>query len=368
MCIEITCFAGMFISHLNILNFKNISELQLDFTKKIIALTGKNACGKTTILDVIYYLAMTKSYFSASDIQNIKHQQEFFVLFGKFKNNDEQFDVSCSVKKNEGKYVAINQKNYNRIAEHIGKIPVVIMAPQDLNLITEYSDTRRKFLDALISKFDKEYLNALIQYQKLLQNRNALLKQSDNNLSQKDLIDVYSEQMVPFGELILKKRKKFFEDIKPLVKTTYQQLQDNNETLELKYISTIQNDFAKELENSFSRDLKMGYTTVGIHRDDFDILLNDYPAKNYASQGQLKTVTFALKWIELIYLYQQTNIHPILLIDDMYDRMDDERIEKLKSLILNGIAEQIFITDTNYSRIKNLFKENENDVQILQIN
>lgn len=355
----------MFLKTLNILYFKNIEEVQLNFSKKITALVGNNATGKTNILDAIYYLSMTKSYFSGSDVQNIKHEKDFFVLHGKFQNNIECFDVSCSVKKSEGKYITFNQKPYQKISEHIGKIPIVMIAPQDQNLITEYADTRRKFIDALISKFDKEYLSALIQYNHALQNRNSIIKQGELAYQQQDLIEVYNLKMAQYGEIVLNKRKNFFEEIKSDLISTYQNLQENQEILELNYVSTIQKDFFTELQNSLSKDIRVGYTSVGIHRDDFEIRLNSYPAKNFASQGQQKTITFALKWIELYYLYQKTNIRPLLLIDDIYDKLDDVRLQKIKRLIENGIAEQIFVTDNQFERIHQLFKNI--DIHIIQI-
>lgn len=355
----------MFLKQLNILDFKNIEELKFDFSKRINIIVGNNAVGKTNLLDAIYYLSMTKSFFSSSDVQNIRHGKDFFVLHGKFENEGEALEVSCSVKKTEGKHLYINQKAYNKISEHIGKIPLVMIAPQDLNLITEYADTRRKFLDALISKFDKEYLNALIQYYQILQHRNAIVKQGENAYQQQDLLDVFNTQLATFGQLILHKRKLFFDEIKSRLTDTYHQLQNNSEKLEIKYISTIQKDFFKELQYSLPKDIRLGYTTVGVHRDDFEILLNDYPAKNYASQGQQKTIVFALKWIELMYLFEKTKIQPILLIDDIYDKLDDERMGKIKELLLSGVAGQVFITDNHFQIMSELLKDD--DVEFFKI-
>lgn len=355
----------MFLKHLNILYFKNIEERQFDFSKKIIAFVGLNGVGKTNILDAIYYLAMTKSYFSSSDVQNIQQGKEFFVLQGKFEKNGQWLDVNCSVKRSEGKNVSFNQKAYTRISEHIGKIPIVFIAPQDSFLITDYADTRRKFLDALISKFDRDYLNALIQYYHALQNRNNIIKQGEVAYQQQDLIDVYNSQMAQTGELILNKRRQFFDEIKDVLKTTYSQLQDNQENLELVYTSTIQKDFFKELQHSLPKDIRMGYTTIGVHRDDFDILLNQYPAKNFASQGQQKTIIFAIKWVELFYLYSKTNIHPILLIDDIYDRLDEKRLSRMKTFLMNDIVGQVFVTDNHPKRIQDLFADV--DIEIIEL-
>lgn len=355
----------MFLKHLNILYFKNIEDVKFDFSKKINVFVGRNAAGKTNVLDAIYYLSMTKSYFSASDIQNIQHGKDFFVIHGKFENQNELMEVSCSVNKTEGKHISVNQKPYQKISEHIGKIPVVFVAPQDTTLITEYADTRRKFLDALISKFDNEYLMALIQYNRVLQSRNAIIKQGEQAFQQRDLLEVYNMQMVQFGEIILNKRKKFFEEVKEILNDTYRQLQDNREFLELKYLSSVQTDFLKELNASLAKDVRMGYTTTGVHRDDFEILLNGYPAKNYASQGQQKTIVLALKWLELSYLFSKTNIQPILLMDDIYDKLDDERLNRIKILIRSGKAGQVFITDNHLQRVKELFAGE--DVEIFQM-
>lgn len=357
----------MFLKYLQLFQFKNIEELQWDFYEKTIAFIGANAVGKTNILDAIHYLAMTKSYFSSSDIQNIQFGKDFFLIHGKFqKNNQETLEIKCSVKKGSNKILSVNDKPYLKLAEHIGKIPVVLITPYDLSLITEYADTRRKFIDALISKFDKEYLNALIQYNQHLQNRNSIIKQGDVAYKQKDLIEVYNIQMAQIGETILKKRIQFFNEIKEILRSTYQVLQSNNEVLELNYISTIQNNYLQELQNSLSKDIRMGYTCVGIHRDDFDIILNNHLAKNHASQGQLKTIVIALKWVELMYLHQKTQEHPILMIDDIYDKLDKTRLMKIKELINSDIAGQVFITDNHYDRIKNLFEKT--NIQIIQMN
>lgn len=354
----------MFLRKLHILYFKNIEELELLFSGKIIGLIGSNGVGKTNVLDAIYYTAMTKSYFS-QDVQNIQHQKNFFVIHAQYEHQDETFEVSCSVKKGEKKVMQWNQKPYLKITEHIGKIPIVFIAPQDQNIITEYADRRRKFLDALISKFDKEYLMALIQYHQVLQNRNAIIKQGDYALQHKDLIDTYNYQLCQSGEILLKKRILFFNEVKQIIHDIYQQLQDDHETLTLQYISSVQNDFLKELEQSLTKDIRMGYTSIGPHRDDFDILLNNYSAKNFASQGQQKSIIFALKWMELTYLHQKTQLHPLVLIDDIYDKLDDIRMHKLKQLIQQHIAGQIFITDNHPDRLSHLF---ENDsIQIISI-
>lgn len=357
----------MFLSHLYLFQFKNIVDAQWNFHQKIVAFVGANGVGKTNVLDAIYYLSMTKSYFSSSDVQNIKFNKDFFLIHGKFETDQHEIlEIKCNVKKGSGKTILMNEKPYSRLAEHIGKIPVVMMTPYDLSLIIDYADTRRKFVDALISKFDKEYLNALIQYNQHLQNRNILLKQGEMAYQQKDLIEVYNLQIAQLGEIILKKRLQFFNEIKEILNSTYQALQDNNESLQLNYISTIQSNYLQELQNSLSRDIKMGYTCVGIHRDDFDIMLNNYLAKNHASQGQLKTIIMALKWTELVYLYQKTQEHPILMLDDIYDKLDDTRVTKIKQLIHSDIIRQVFITDSHYDRIQKLF--DHDNIQIVTMN
>lgn len=355
----------MFLRQLHIFFFKNIEELKLDFSKRIVVFIGNNAVGKTNILDAVYYLSMTKSYFAATDAQNIQHGKDSFVLYGKYENSGNVYEVSCGVKKTEGKQILWNQKPYQKISEHIGKVPVVMIAPQDLNLITEYADTRRKFLDALISKFDKTYLNALIQYNQSLQNRNSIVKQGEAAFRQADLLDVYNAQMAQYGEIILNKRQMFFNEIKEMLMQTYRELQDNMEVLELRYVSSVQNDFFKELQQSLPKDVRLGYTSVGTHRDDFDILLNGYPTKNYASQGQQKTIVFALKWLELQYLQGKTGIKPLLLIDDIYDRLDESRLKKIQSLIEEKWAGQVFITDTHHERISRLFGKENTEIFIL---
>lgn len=353
----------MFLKKLNILYFRNIEEKLFNFDMPVVALIGNNGAGKTNALDAIYYLAMTKSYLGFSDVQSISFHRDFFVINGFFENDNENIEVICSVKKGEGKKIILNQKPYTRTTEHIGRIPLVFIAPQDISLITEYADTRRKFLDALIAKYDKTYLNALLAYQQALQSRNSIIKNGESAFTQQDLIEVYNIQMVQYGEIIFNKRKIFFEEVKSLIKDTYNNLQDNNEHLSIEYVSTIQKDFLKELQHSLPKDIKMGYSTIGVHRDDFSILLNNYPSKNFASQGQQKTIVFALKWMELLHLYQKTNKHPLFLIDDIYDRLDDQRLNKIKNLLHSGIAAQVIITDNHDERIKKLF---QSDIQIIK--
>lgn len=355
----------MFLKQLHCLYFKNLEDKEFHFSEKYVAFVGNNATGKTNVLDAIYYLSMTKSYFSATEVQNIQFGKEFFVINGKFQDDGKNLEVSCSIRKSEGKQILLNQKPYSKITDHIGKIPVVIIAPQDLKLITEYADTRRKFLDALISKFDKEYLNALLQYHKALQQRNAILKQGELAYQQMDLLDVYGLQMAQSGELILSKRKLFFEEIKDKITNTYAQLQKNREILDLNYVSTIQNDFFKELQNALPKDIRLGYTSVGIHRDDFEIVLNAYPAKNFASQGQQKTIIIALKWLELLHIFQKTGVCPIVLLDDVYDRMDEQRLHQFVQLLNTDFIKQVFVTDTNKERISQLFQRQ--DLQIVEM-
>lgn len=355
----------VFLKHLHILQFKNIAERSFDFSEKIAVLAGKNASGKTNVLDAVHYLAMTKSYFASTDMHSIMQGQEFFVLYGKFEHQNTTLEVSCSVNKNEGKQLFCNQKPYARLSQHIGKIPVVVVAPSDIGLITEYADTRRKFLDALISKYDPEYLQALIQYQQVLQQRNSIIRQGEAAYQQEDLLFVYHARMVQTADVILNKRKKFFEEIANVLSSTYQQLQDCSEILELKYVSTIQNDFAQELQHALAKDIRLGYTSVGIHRDDFDIMLNGHRAKIFASQGQQKTIVIALKWIELYYIYIKTKMSPILLLDDIYDSLDSGRLKKIGALLQSDMVGQIILTDTEKDRLQNLFETK--NMQIIEM-
>ncbi len=344
----------MKLNKLHLLQFRNIEELSFNFSKSVIIIVGENGIGKTNLLDAIYHLAFTKSYFSHTENTNINHQHDFFFIEGVFENNDFLYDISCSVRRKGGKIFKCNGKEYLKISEHIGKIPIVFITPQDLNLITEYADTRRKFLDVIISKYDKQYLEALIQYNKVLQNRNSLVK--NNALyTQKELVSIYNQQLNGYGSIILEKRNQFFTDTESLIQDIYAQLQGNKETLLLKYQSTIKGSFIEQLENSIEKDMRVGYTSVGTHRDDFDILLNNYSVKQYASQGQQKSVIFALKWLELIFLKNKTNISPILLIDDMCDKLDDTRLKKIKEMLSTQDIGQVFITDSNAERIRNLF-------------
>lgn len=350
----------MFLQNLSILNFKNYQEASLSFCGKVNCLIGNNGEGKTNILDAIYYLSFCKSFFNPIDSQNILHEAPFFVIQGVFSSNEQVDEIYCGLKRNQKKQFKKNKKEYQRLSEHIGLYPVVMISPADSELITEGSESRRKFLDSVIAQFDKEYLDILIQYNKILSQRNALLKDfSRNNTFHADSIDIWNEQLIPYGEKIHQKRTLFISKFIPIFQKYYEFISGGKEQVNLEYISHLNEmSFKEKLETAIKRDIILEYTTVGIHKDDLDFTLSGFPVKKYASQGQQKSYLLALKLAQFDFIKQIKNVTPILLLDDIYDKLDDTRVQYLMELVCSDNFGQIFISDTHQNRLADLFKKN----------
>ncbi len=352
----------MFLSQLSFTNFKNYPEEELAFSDKINCFVGDNGAGKTNILDAVYYLSFCKSYFNSVDSQNIRHKTDFFAIHGVYLNRNQETDigkVSCIQKRNHKKQFKINKKEYSRLADHIGKIPLVMVSPYDRDLINEGSEIRRKYLDGVISQFDKFYLNDLLEYNKSLKQRNILLKQ----FAEKGFVDtlslsVWDDKLVDLGEKLFEKRKAFIEDFNPLFNEFYKILSGDNENVEINYISAMtEGNFSEILQNSLQRDLALRYTTRGVHKDDLQFLMNGYPVKKFGSQGQQKTFVVAVKLAQFEYIKKKKGFKPILLFDDIFDKLDDRRVSQIIDLVSKEDFGQVFITDTHAQRIVDIFKK-----------
>ena len=359
----------MFLKELSLTNYKNFESLKFSFDTKIICFVGLNGVGKTNILDSIYHLSYTKSYFNPIPSQNIKHGETFFFISGRYVINDKEENILVSLKKGDKKIIKRNNKLYKKFSDHIGKIPLVLISPDDRNLIIEGSETRRKFIDGIISQTDKEYLNNLIDYNKTLKQRNALLKMFyDNSESIRKTIDIYDRQLSSDAQKIYDKRREFLNEFIPIFKSRYKELSNDKENVEIKHSSDISPDqnLYKLLKNSLEKDLKFQYTTKGIHKDDLNLSLDNFPIKKYGSQGQQKTFLIAMKLAQFDYL-SKLDSKPILLLDDIFDKLDDARVKQIINLVNQEKFNQIFISDTNKTRSENIIKKVNKSYKIFEI-
>jgi DNA replication and repair protein RecF len=347
----------MFLQQLSVINFKNYAEAGLNFNDGVNVFTGNNGAGKTNLLDAIHYLSLCKSYFNPIDSQQIKQGADFFIITGNFNKNGSKEAIACSVKRNQKKQFKRNKKDYQRLADHIGLFPLVMVSPYDISIIIEGSDERRKFIDNVISQTDNLYLDELISYNKVLINRNALLKQiADTGRYDPSLMEVYDEQLIASGTKLFEKRKAFMESFTGIFNKRYSYLSDDAELVELSYESQLlTDDFAALLKKNMEKDRVLERTSAGIHKDDLLFTIHGMPMKKFGSQGQQKSFLIALKLAQYSFLYQQNGFKPILLLDDIFDKLDDSRITKLMQMISNHDFGQVFITDTNVGRVQLIF-------------
>lgn len=359
----------MFLKKISLFNYKNFSEATFEFDTKINCFVGKNGIGKTNILDAIYHLANGKSYFNPLAVQNIKHNEEFFVVDGEFEKNDRNEQIVCSLKKGQKKILKRNGKLYEKFSDHIGFIPLVIISPADRDLITEGSETRRKFIDSVISQLDNQYLQQLIQYQKTVAQRNALLKYfALNHVFEKDTLVIYNEQLNELGQSIFEKRKDFLEKFIPIFNNYYKEISNGSETVQLIYQSDLsEKNTLALLEENLSKDRALQYTSVGVHKDDLSFEIDNHPIKKFGSQGQQKSFLIALKLAQFDFVKKQSGEKPILLFDDIFDKLDEFRVAKIVSMVNNDEFGQLFISDTHAERTENIVKSTHQSYKIVSL-
>lgn len=370
----------MVLRQLNILNYKNIREAQLCFADKLNCFVGLNGQGKTNILDAIYLLSFTKSAYNATDSMNITHGEEMAMVQGvydlpadmpieervlssesmprEYRENTEQAEemvISCGIKRGQKKQFRCGKKDYKRLIDHIGLIPLVMVSPVDSALVEDGSEERRRFLDVVISQTNKVYLERLNNYNALLKQRNALLKQyAEQEQVPWDLFEVLESQMIPLAEYIYTERTHFVERFVPIFSEIYGLISGEKEKVSLQYISQLQDrQLAEAYPKTHQRDLILGWTSQGIHKDEIEMLLDDYPLKRVGSQGQQKTYLLSMKLAQALYLGK-----PILLLDDIFDKLDSERVERIVQLVNSDRFGQIFITDTDRQHLTDIVRPN----------
>lgn len=357
----------MILKKLTILNYRNIAEADLELSPKINCFVGSNGEGKTNVLDSIYLLSFTKSMANSVDSMNVRHGEEMMMVQGVYDLNGVDEEISIGMKAHQKKHVKRNKKEYKRIVEHIGLLPLIIASPNDSSLISGGSDERRKLMDIVISQYDGEYMTSLISYNKALQQRNAMLKaEEEPNI---DIISVYEEMMAEYGERIYKKRKAFIEDFIPVFQQFYQIISKGNEKVSLKYTSHCERGSLLDvIQRDRAKDRIMGYSLHGIHKDELEMNLDGYPIKREGSQGQNKTYLISLKLAQFDFLKRTgSNTVPLLLLDDIFDKLDAHRVEQIINLVSGDSFGQIFITDTNRENLDKILERTNGDYKIFKV-
>lgn len=346
----------MFLKKLSAINFKNLRQTELSFGPGINCFVGGNGAGKTNIIDAIYYLSMCKSALTMTDAQSVCHGCDFFVLDGEYATAaDRKESVVCSFKKGAGKTLKRNGKEYEKLSNHVGLIPVVIVSPADSALVNDAAEERRRFLNSFISQLDKPYLAAMIRYNQVLGQRNRLLKQADGATAAGQIMEILDMQLVEAGEAVHRKRAEIVERLTPLVAEYYRILSDDSEQIELIYQSELnERPLAELLEQAREKDRINQFTTSGVHRDDMKMRIGGYALRKYGSQGQQKSFLVALKLAQYTIVAQHTGEKPILLLDDLFDKLDMQRVERLLQLVAREEFGQIFITDCNKVRLQGI--------------
>ena len=361
----------MFFSELELTNFRNYESTKISFCPEVNALVGNNGSGKTNLLDAVHYLALTKSAFQYSDFNSIKHQEQYFSIRSVLKESTKSQTVFCAYQKGK-KVFKIDDLDYEKLSEHIGKILVVIISPYDSNLISGGSEDRRRFLDGLLCQIDSEYMSNLVEYNRHLKHRNGVLKKlADQALKDKDLITIYDAKILTLGQKIHNVRKQFLLTFSHAVKRQYTELvnYDAKEEAKIYYEShLLEEQFSENFRQAIERDMMLQRTTLGIHKDDINFTLGDLPIKKFGSQGQQKSLILALKLSQYSALQEATGRKPILLLDDIFDKLDEPRIEKLMGLVSSNTFGQIFLTDARPERTRKYLKTIRVKNQTIEIN
>lgn len=355
----------MFLRKLSIINFKNVEQTALGFTTRVNCFVGENGAGKTNVIDAVHYLSMGKGALAMTDSQSTRHGSDFFVLDGEYSSvHDKKEGVVCSFRKGQGKTLKRNGKEYEKLSDHVGLIPVVIISPADSFLITDSADERRRYINAFLSQLDKAYLSSIVRYNRVLGERNQLLKTGANP----DIMEILDAQLAEEGEKIHAKRTELIGRLAPLVTEYYRELSDDREKVGLTYNSELNDTpFSELLARSSEKDHILQFTTSGIHRDDMKMTIGGYQLRKYGSQGQQKSFLVALKLAQYAIVAQEKEEKPILLLDDLFDKLDTARVEKLLGLVSREEFGQIFITDCNKVRLQSILDDSGEDYTLFTV-
>ncbi len=342
----------MYLKKLVLINFKNIAQAEITLSERLNCFVGDNGAGKTNVLDAVYYLSMSKSALTMTDGQSVRHGEDFFVVEGTYAGDSGSSDtVNCSFLRRSGKVLKLNGKEYDRVADHVGRFPVVMVSPQDSVLITDAAEERRRYLNAFLSQLDRDYLASLMRYNAVLAERNRFLKSS----SDEQMLQIYDMQLADHAARIYERRRDIIDRMRPLVAEFYRQLSGDREQVEIEYRSELASASMGELLlASRERDIVNGFTTSGVHRDDMSLRIGGYPLRKYGSQGQQKSFLMSLKLAQYRILTEVCGERPLLLLDDLFDKLDTSRVENLLTLVAGDGFGQIFITDCNRSRLETI--------------
>ena len=358
----------MILKNISIINYKNIKAANLDFSSKINCLIGHNGVGKTNLLDAIYYLSFCKSAYNSIDSQVITHDEGFFMLEGNYVDDKgDAENVYCGMKRGTKKHFKRNKKEYKRLSQHIGLIPLIFVSPSDTFLIEGGSEERRRLMDVVISQYDHSYIEALANYNKALQQRNALLKMEEE--PDVALLEIWEQEMARNGEILYQKRQAFVEELVPIFQQIYQHISGNRELVQLRYVSHCQRGpLLDVIQRDRFKDRAVGYSLHGVHRDDLEMLIGDYQMKREGSQGQNKTFVIALKLAQFSFLKRTvSSTTPLLLLDDIFDKLDAQRVEAIVELVSGDNFGQIFITDTNRDHLDQILHGSDKEYKIFSV-
>jgi DNA replication and repair protein RecF len=359
----------MYLKKISLTNFKNYSQADMEFSPKINCIVGNNGVGKTNILDAIHYLSLTKSFFNNIDSVSIKHNEDFFIIQGLFVRDDDEDNIFCSFHRQKQKMLKRNGKEYERLSDHVGRYPVVMISPADYALVSEGSDERRKFMNKIISQYNAEYLDSALNYNKALQQRNKLLRDFNVfNSFDEEMLSVWDSQLVKYGSFVYSERDRLVNDLIPVFQEYYSLVSNDKEKVRLRYRTDLrEGDFNEILKNALSKDRSLEYTTAGIHKDDLLFEMNGYSVRSLGSQGQQKSYLVALKLAKFDYIKKKAGSAPILLLDDIFDKFDADRVAQIIRLVGNHRFGQIFITDTHQDRLYEILNLLDTDYKLFRI-
>lgn len=342
----------MHLKKVSLFNFRNHSSTELALVDGINCFVGDNGSGKTNILDAIHYLCLTKSSLNSIDAQSIKHSEDLFSIKGSMINQGDEHELLCALQQGQKKVLKVDKKEYEKLSHHIGRFPLVLIAPNDSDIIRLSSEVRRKFFDGILSQIDQKYLQHLIRYNHFLKQRNAVLKKLKiGQPIDKDLLEPYNIELIRLSKAVANKRTLFLQEFVPLFSSHYLNLSEDKEHVTIQYKSKVTNDnFEKIFKDSLSKDIALQRTNVGIHRDDFEFLIDEESLKKFGSQGQQKSFLIALKLGQFDVIKNEKGFKPLLLLDDIFDKLDDHRISKLIEMVASDHFGQLFITDARPER------------------